>query len=52
MYAFSWAMSNLDMIFKVPVPGGGSYPSVVFIGTKHRVQSPLKVAEHDQHEQA
>ena len=50
MYAFSWAMSNLDMIFKVPVPGGGSYPSVVFIGTKHRVES---IGEgHDQHEQA
>ena len=36
-------MSNLDMIFKVPLSGGGSYPSVVvFIGTKHRVQSPLE----------
>ena len=31
------------MIFKVPLFGGGSYPSVVvFIGTKHRVQSPLE----------
>ena len=36
-------MSNLDTIFKVPLSGGGSYPSVVvFIGTKHRVQSPLE----------
>ena len=36
-------MSNLDMIFKVPLSGGGSYPSVVvFVGTKHRVQSPLE----------
>ena len=36
-------MSNLDMIFKVPLSGGGSYLSVVvFIGTKHRVQSPLE----------
>ena len=43
------------MIFKVPLSGGGLIlPSVVvFIGTKHRVQSPIgKVAEHDQHEQA
>ena len=36
-------MSNLDTIFKVHLSGGGSYPSVVvFIGTKHRVQSPLE----------
>ena len=37
-------MSNLDMIFKVPLSGGGLIlPSVVvFIGTKHRVQSPLE----------
>ena len=36
-------MSNLDTIFKVPLSGGGSYPSVVvFTGTKHRVQSPLE----------
>ena len=36
-------MSNLDTIFKVPLSGGGSYLSVVvFIGTKHRVQSPLE----------
>ena len=36
-------MSNLDMIFMVPLSGGVSYPSVVvFIGTKHRVQSPLE----------
>ena len=36
-------MSNLDTIFKVPLSGGGSYPSVVvLIGTKHRVQSPLE----------
>ena len=36
-------MSNLDTIFKVPLSGGGSYPSVVvFIGTKRRVQSPLE----------
>ena len=31
----------------------GSYLSiVVFIGTKHRVQSIGKVVKHDQHEQA
>ena len=37
-------MSNLDTIFKVPLSGGGLIlPSVVvFIGTKHRVQSPLE----------
>ena len=38
-------MSNLDTIFKVPLSGGTLllYPSVVvFIGTKHRVQSPLE----------
>ena len=37
-------MSNLDMIFKViRPPDRGSYPSVVvFMGTKHRVQSPLE----------
>ena len=36
-------MSNLDMIFKVPRSGGGSYHSVVVsIGTKHRVQHPLE----------
>ena len=37
-------MSNLDMIFKVPLSGAGIIlPSVVvFIGTKHRVQSPLE----------
>ena len=37
-------MSNLDTIFKVPLSGGGRIlPSVVvFIGTKHRVQSPLE----------
>ena len=36
-------MSDLDTIFKVPRSGRGSYPSVVvFIGTKHRVQSPLE----------
>ena len=41
------------MIFKVPWSGGGSYPSVVvFTGTKYRVESIGKVAEHDQHEQA
>ena len=41
---FSEAMSNLDMIFKVPLSGAGIIlPSVVvFIGTKHRVQSPLE----------
>ena len=37
-------MSNLDTIFKVHLSGGTLlYPSVVvFIGTKHRVQSPLE----------
>ena len=37
-------MSNLHTIFKVPLSGGGLIlPSVViFIGTKHRVQSPLE----------
>ena len=37
-------MSNLDTIFKVPLSGGDLIlPSVVvFIGTKHRVQSPLE----------
>ena len=37
-------MSNLDTIFKVPLSGGGLIlPSVVvFIGTKHRVQSPVE----------
>ena len=46
-------MSNLDTIFKVPLSGGGSYPSVVvFIGTKQSSESIGKVAEHDQHEQA
>ena len=35
-------MSNVDVIFKIPLSRGGSYPSVVVsIGTKHRVQSPL-----------
>ena len=35
-------MSNVYTIFKVPILRG-SYPSVaVFIGTKHRVQSPLE----------
>ena len=46
-------MSNLDVIFKIPLSGGGSYPSVVvFIGTKRRVQSPLeRWPKNDQHEQ-
>ena len=37
-------MSNLDTIFKVPLSGGVLIlPSVVvFIGTKHRVQSPVE----------
>ena len=37
-------MSNLDTIFKLPLSGRGLIlPSVVvFIGTKHRVQSPLE----------
>ena len=37
-------MSNLDTIFKDPLSGGGLIPPsvVVFIGTKHRVQSPLE----------
>ena len=41
---FSEAMSNLYTIVKVPLSGGGLIlPSVVvFIGTKHRVQSPLE----------
>ena len=30
----------------------GSYPSVVFIGTKQSSEFIRKVAEHDQHEQA
>ena len=31
------------MIFKVPLSGGGSYPSVVvFLGAKQRVKSPLE----------
>ena len=38
-------MSNLDMIFKVPLSGAGIIlPSVVvFIGTKHRVQSTVEM---------
>ena len=44
---FSLAMSNLDMIFKVPLSGGGLilllFCCCFFsIGTKHRVQSPLE----------
>ena len=35
-------MSNLDMIFKVPVWRGSNPSVVVFIGTKHRVQNPLE----------
>ena len=35
-------MSNLDMIFKVPVWRGSNPSVVVFIGTKHRVPSPLE----------
>ena len=43
MFSLTLMMSNLDTIFKVPLSGGGSYPSVVvFTGTKHRVQSPLE----------
>ena len=36
-------MSNLDMIFKVPLSEGGLILLLLlFIGTKHRVQSPLE----------
>ena len=36
-------MTNLDVIFKIPLSGGGSYSSIVIpTGTKQRVQSPLE----------
>ena len=36
-------MSNLAVIFKIPLPRGGPYPSIVFpTGAKHRAQSPLE----------
>ena len=31
------------LFFKIPLPRGGSYPSIVIaIGAKHRIQSPLE----------
>ena len=41
------------MIFKVPLSGGGSYPSFdVPTGTEQRVESFGEAAKHDQHGQA
>ena len=43
VWFLSHLMSNLDMIFKVPLSGGGLILLLFFpISTKHRVQSPLE----------